>query len=109
MVPVFAQPDQQFFCGDCAPGTGCPSSQGVRPINRSTGWIGGPVRRADITMQARWHRVTCIDMIEANAKAQGDGRMLSGNLDEIAHAHRTIAMRAAQGAIVVWLQGAHLM
>jgi hypothetical protein len=58
-------------------------------------------------MQAGWLRLPCIDMIEANAKAEGDGRILSGYLDEIAHAHGTVAMSAAQRAIVVWLQGAH--
>jgi hypothetical protein len=52
-------------------------------------------------MQAGWDREILIDTIEPYAQAERDGGILSGNLDEIAHAHGTVVMNAPQRAIVV--------
>ena len=59
-------------------------------------------------MQARWHGRIFIDVIEANAKTERDGRILSGYRDEIAHARGTIPMGAAHGAIMVGIEGVHV-
>jgi hypothetical protein len=67
----------------------------------------GPVGSAMRAANARRQCISAVEVIEPEAQAKGDGRMLARKGDDIAHAARTSAQVAVQRAVGTWSEIIH--